>query len=82
MRDDPIFRSALQCIRCAACANVCPPYQEVGGHVFGHIYTGPIGLVVTPFHHGIENAFEPQKLCVSCNACLEACPVEGAVLPD
>jgi len=20
--------------------------------------------------------------CVSCNACLEACPVEGAILPD
>ena len=75
MRDDPEFREALQCIRCGACANVCPPYQVVGGHVFGHIYTGPIGLVVTPFHHGMEHAVDPQALCVSCNACETVCPV-------
>ncbi len=75
MRDDPEFREALQCIRCGACANVCPPYQVVGGHVFGHVYTGPIGLVVTPFHHGMEYAADPQALCVSCNACETVCPV-------
>src|SRR5579859_4744076 len=75
MRDDPEFREALQCIRCGACANVCPPYQVVGGHVFGHVYTGPIGLVVTPFHHGLEYAVDPQALCVSCNACETVCPV-------
>jgi iron-sulfur cluster protein len=74
MRDDPEFREALQCIRCGACANVCPPYQVVGGHVFGHVYTGPIGLVVTPFHHGMEFAADPQSLCVSCNACETVCP--------
>jgi L-lactate dehydrogenase complex protein LldF len=75
MREDPEFREALQCIRCGACANVCPPYQTVGGHVFGHVYTGPIGIVVTPFHHGLDNAAEPQSLCVSCNACETVCPV-------
>jgi L-lactate dehydrogenase complex protein LldF len=75
MRDDPEFREALQCIRCGACANVCPPYQVVGGHVFGHIYTGPIGLVVTPFHHGLKYVAEAQGLCVSCNACETVCPV-------
>src|SRR5205809_3786912 len=74
MRDDPFARDALRCIRCGACANVCPPYQEVGGHVFGHIYTGPIGLVLTAFHHGVEHAEGPQKLCVSCNACETVCP--------
>ncbi len=75
MRDDPEFRSALRCIRCAACANVCPPYQVVGGHVFGYIYSGAIGLVNTPFHHGLEHAAGPQSLCVSCNACATVCPV-------
>ncbi|HLH74554.1 MAG TPA: LUD domain-containing protein [Chloroflexota bacterium] len=74
MWKDPDFREALQCIRCGACANVCPPYQVVGGHVFGHIYTGPIGLAVTAFHHGLENVAEPQSLCVSCNACETVCP--------
>ncbi|GCE12882.1 LUD domain-containing protein [Tengunoibacter tsumagoiensis] len=76
MRADPRFKEALRCIRCAACANICPAYQEVGGHSFGHIYSGAIGLVVTPFHHGIEAAAGPQSLCVSCNACETVCPVE------
>src|SRR3954451_18613076 len=75
MREDPTFRAALRCIRCAACANVCPPYQVVGGHVFGYIYSGAIGLVNTPFHHGLAQAAGPQSLCVSCNACATVCPV-------
>jgi Fe-S oxidoreductase len=77
---DPAFRDALRCIRCAACADVCPPYQVVGGHVFGHVYSGAIGLVNTPFHHGIDAAAGPQSLCVSCNACATVCPV-GIPLP-
>jgi iron-sulfur cluster protein len=76
MREEPDFVDALRCIRCAACASVCPPYQVVGGHVFGHIYSGAIGLVNTPFHHGLENAAGPQSLCVSCNACQSVCPVD------
>ncbi len=75
MRADPEFREALRCIRCGACSNVCPPYQIVGGHTFGHIYTGPIGLVLTPFHHGLDAIAGPQSLCVSCNACETVCPV-------
>jgi iron-sulfur cluster protein len=80
MRDRDEFREALHCIRCAACANVCPPYREVGGHVFGHIYSGAIGLVVTPFLHGLDAAAGPQSLCLSCNACETVCPV-GIPLP-
>lgn len=76
MREREEFKEALRCIRCAACANVCPPYQVVGGHVFGHIYSGAIGLVNTSFHHGIEAAAGPQSLCVSCNACQVVCPVQ------
>ena len=76
MRELPAFKDALRCIRCAACADVCPPYQVVGGHVFGYIYSGAIGLVNTPFHHGIDAAKDPQSLCVQCNACVTVCPVE------
>src|SRR6266516_4141091 len=76
MRADPHFREALRCIRCAPCANICPPYQQVGGHVFGYIYSGAIGLVVTPYHHGLDADAGPQSLCVSCNACETVCPVE------
>lgn len=75
-RDDADLHETLHCIRCGACSNVCPPYQIVGGHVFGHIYTGPIGLVMTALHHGLENAAGPQSLCVSCNACQTVCPAE------
>ncbi|MGO0122619.1 LUD domain-containing protein [Desulfothermobacter acidiphilus] len=31
MAADPVFREALRCVRCAACLNVCPVYQQVGG---------------------------------------------------
>ena len=55
MRSMPEFVDALHCIRCGACSNVCPPYGEVSGHVFGYIYSGAIGLVVSGFHHGLES---------------------------
>ncbi len=76
MLEDPIFRDALTCIRCGACSNACPPFMAVSGHQFGHIYNGPIGLVLTPFHHGLAAADLPNTLCVQCNACQEICPVD------
>ena len=77
MLEDPVFRDALTCIRCGACSNACPPFMAVGGHQFGgHIYNGPIGLVLTPFHHGLEDADLANTLCAQCNACQEVCPVD------
>src|SRR6266852_2104427 len=76
MRADPVFNDALTCIRCGACSNACPPFMAVGGHQFGHIYNGPIGLVLTPFHHGLDEADLPNTLCTQCNACQEICPVD------
>jgi len=77
MLEDPAFRDALTCIRCGACSNACPPFMAVGGHQFGgHIYNGPIGLVLTPFHHGLADADLANTLCTQCNACQEVCPVD------
>ncbi|HEX6488784.1 MAG TPA: LUD domain-containing protein [Candidatus Dormibacteraeota bacterium] len=76
MREDPVFKDALTCIRCGACSNACPPFMAVSGHQFGHIYNGPIGLVLTPFHHGLKADELPQSLCAQCNACQEICPVD------
>jgi L-lactate dehydrogenase complex protein LldF len=77
MLQSPLFRDALTCIRCGACSNACPPFMAVGGHRFGgHIYNGPIGLVLTPFHHGLEDADLANTLCAQCNACQEICPVD------
>src|SRR2546425_11623836 len=75
MREDPAFRDALRCIRCGACSNVCPSYQVVGGHLVGHVYTGAIGLVVSPWHHGIDSVAYEQGMCLGCNACDTVCPV-------
>lgn len=80
MLEDPVFREALTCIRCGACSNACPPFMAVSGHQFGHIYNGPIGLVLTPFHHGLDAADLPNTLCTQCNACQDICPV-GIPLP-
>jgi iron-sulfur cluster protein len=76
MRGDPMFADALTCIRCGACSNACPPFMAVSGHQFGHIYNGPIGLVLTPFHHGLDASDLPNTLCTQCNACQEICPVD------
>lgn len=42
------YAEALMCIRCGACLNACPVYQQIGGHAYGGVYSGPIGAVLTP----------------------------------
>jgi L-lactate dehydrogenase complex protein LldF len=75
MRDDPWFSDALNCIRCGACMNVCPTYAIAGGHTFGYIYPGPIGIPWTAEVHGLDKA-NFAHLCVSCGLCKEICPVD------
>jgi L-lactate dehydrogenase complex protein LldF len=75
MRDDPWFSDALNCIRCGACMNICPTYGIAGGHTFGYIYPGPIGIPWTAEVHGLDKANFAQ-LCVSCGLCKEICPVD------
>jgi len=74
MQCDPVFKEALQCIRCASCLNVCPVFQLLGGHVYGHIYTGGIGTILTAFFNGFQNAGEIQNLCLGCERCKNFCP--------
>lgn len=77
---DPVFAEALRCIRCGACANVCPIYTLVGGHNYGHVYIGAIGLILTYFYHGRENARAIVKNCLNCQACKSVCAA-GIDLP-
>jgi iron-sulfur cluster protein len=77
---DPVFSQALRCIRCGACANVCPIYKLIGGHNYGHVYIGAIGLILTYFYHGRENARAIIKNCLNCQACKSVCPT-GINLP-
>lgn len=70
------FQSILQCIRCAACVNVCPVYRQVGGHSYGSIYPGPIGAVLSPLLGGYDEYGELPYASTLCGACTEACPVK------
>ena len=75
---DEMGRSALHCIRCSACMNVCPVYERTGGHAYGSTYPGPIGAILSPLLTGItaeENNSLPYASSL-CGACYDACPVK------
>jgi iron-sulfur cluster protein len=74
MAADPQFKQALQCIRCASCLNVCPIFRLVGGHVFGKVYTGGIGTILTAWFDALKSSEDIQGLCIQCGACKEVCP--------
>jgi iron-sulfur cluster protein len=80
MAKDPLFAQVLRCVRCGACANVCPVYRMVGGHQMGHIYIGAIGLILTYFFHGKDKARNLVQNCINCEACKHICAA-GIDLP-
>jgi len=89
MREDPLLREALYCIRCGACMTVCPPYQVVGGHVYGGpTYPSGIGNAWEAGVRGLETAASFNELCTTCTRCQDVCPVKidipwmNAVLRD
>lgn len=70
------LKQALYCIRCGACYNVCPVYQNIGGHAYGWVYQGPIGAVITPQLLGLPEAKDLPFASSLCGACSETCPVK------
>ena len=70
---DPVFSQIFRCVRCGACANVCPVFRMVGGHRMGHIYIGAIGLVLTYLFHDREIAKTLCQNCIGCGACKDVC---------
>ncbi len=73
---DERARETLLCIRCGACANICPVYNAVGGHAYAAVYTGPIGAIVTPQLLGTERAGDLAYASSLCGACNDVCPVK------
>lgn len=74
MLKDEKFKQIFNCVRCAACINVCPAFQLVGGHVYGgHAYTGGIGTLLTAFLTSDKTANKVQNLCLQCGKCKEVC---------
>jgi L-lactate dehydrogenase complex protein LldF len=74
MAKDPKFAQALRCIRCASCLNVCPVFRLVGGHVFGGVYTGGIGTILTAWFDALKASEDIQALCIQCRSCTQVCP--------
>lgn len=76
MADDEVLREALYCIRCGACMTVCPPYQALGGHVYGGpTYHSGIGNVWEAGVRGLDTAAEFNELCTTCTRCQDVCPL-------
>jgi len=74
MAKDQKFKQTFNCVRCASCLNVCPVYRLVGGHVFGHVYTGGIGTILTAWFNELKTSQDIQGLCIQCGKCKEICP--------
>ena len=75
------MQDMLRCIRCGACMNHCPVYQNIGGHAYGWVYPGPMGSILTPLLGGLENAPDLPNASTLCGACAVVCPV-NIPLPD
>jgi len=80
VRMDAELLETLRCIRCGACINHCPVYVQVGGHAYGTVYPGPIGIVLEPQRLGLDTMGTLTSACTMCGACAEVCPV-GIPLP-
>ena len=73
---DPVGRQVFKCIRCGACANVCPVYKNVGGFAYGWFLSGPIGAILTPQLLDSQAARELPFASTLCGACADVCPVK------
>ncbi|MGA2537018.1 MAG: LutB/LldF family L-lactate oxidation iron-sulfur protein [Terracidiphilus sp.] len=73
---DKEARQTLQCIRCGACLNACPVYHQTGGHAYESAYPGPIGAILTPQLHSMDEGRSLPYASSLCGACYEVCPVK------
>ncbi len=74
LRDSNDFREALYCIKCGVCLNVCPVFASLSGQIYGHVYQGGIGTILTAFYHDLERSRELSEICLGCMSCKSVCP--------
>jgi L-lactate dehydrogenase complex protein LldF len=70
------YQPMLRCIKCGACMNHCPVYQQVGGHSYDAVYPGPMGSVLTPLLRGKKNDHALANASTFCGRCEAVCPVK------
>ncbi|MEN6567430.1 MAG: L-lactate dehydrogenase (quinone) large subunit LdhH [Veillonellales bacterium] len=70
---DEKLKEIYNCLRCAACLNVCPVYTLVGGHVYGHIYAGGVGAILTALLNSVGDFEQFNEMCIGCRKCTEVC---------
>nr|WP_319490205.1 lactate utilization protein B [uncultured Desulfobacter sp.] len=75
------YQAILRCIRCGACMDNCPVYNAVGGHAYGWIYPGPMGVVWTSLLTGLDHTGDLTQACTLNGHCSEVCPM-GIPLKD
>ena len=66
----------LSCIRCGCCINHCPVYVQIGGHAYGTVYPGPIGIALEPMLQGLDKQGVLTSACTLCGKCDQVCPVK------
>jgi L-lactate dehydrogenase complex protein LldF len=71
---DKTLRTALRCIHCGACANVCPIYKNIGGYAYNCTYPGPLGLIISPYIEKDEDNKHLPFVTTLCGKCREVCP--------
>jgi L-lactate dehydrogenase complex protein LldF len=72
---DTQLRESTYCIRCGSCLNVCPVYQNIGGHSYGTTYSGPIGAVISPHLNSFKEYNHLSHASTLCGQCTDACPL-------
>ena len=68
---EPELKEALHCLRCGACLNACPVFQQSAAHLYGRVYPGAIGILLAPY---LAPVGDISDLCTQCRACQEICP--------
>ena len=75
MLSDPATSEALRCIKCGACADICPVYRMAGGKAYGNPMPGPIGAVLAPHLLSGKQLGAAAMATPLCGACGDVCPV-------
>lgn len=75
LMDNARLRTALKCIDCNACFEVCPVAQTIGEDAWQSPYKGPIGVLYNSKFYSKEYYSSQVFASTGCGKCQEVCPV-------